>query len=525
MYRLVRPCVFLLFMFAPQAAGDAAERPAKLPVGSQVLAKHPGVKFRIKNNDQGEMHAGVIERVQKVQGEWLWLGRGWVPRRDVVSLWDAVEYFTAEIARKPTAFACVARAAAKGREGGFASEIDNDIDQALKFDPDFAAAHYLRGVTFRERQEYDSAIDAFDDAISFNPTLADAYNDRGRARYDKAAAYKIPGRAWDDRKDLEKALWDLNRAIQLCPRLAKAYANRATIFLAKGENERALAEAQESLKHGPAASAAYRHIGAYWVAKGDDERAMAAYSEAVRLNPKCGKARFERGKIHSRQGDHEKAIADLSQAVELLPKNAEALEARGFAYYRLGATEKSNADRIAAARLQRAASAATLPSTNCEKNKKPAENEADVDPWRLYNALHQTAPGANDATTAKSNPAQAEAPRSRASTLDASARRCATSTDERYLNGERAVEAATEACELSKWKRADYIDTLAAAYAETGDFDAAVKWQTKAIELAIGAAFKAEAEQRLQLYRDHQPCREDSQGRVARGKSDDGEQR
>ncbi len=77
-------------------------------------------------------------------------------------------------------------------------------------------------------------------------------------------------------------------------------------------------------------------------------------------------------------------------------------------------------------------------------------------------------------------------------------------------NGAKAIEYATKACELMKWQSANYVDTLAAAYAEAGDFDSAVKWQKKAIDLLTGkepAGWKSGFEDRLRQYQSGKPCR------------------
>jgi tetratricopeptide (TPR) repeat protein len=74
-------------------------------------------------------------------------------------------------------------------------------------------------------------------------------------------------------------------------------------------------------------------------------------------------------------------------------------------------------------------------------------------------------------------------------------------------NGARAVELATKACELTKWKDASYLDTLAAAYAERGQFDKAVEWQEKAVSLALEAD-KGGYQARLALYKSGQAYRE-----------------
>ena len=59
----------------------------------------------------------------------------------------------------------------------------------------------------------------------------------------------------------------------------------------------------------------------------------------------------------------------------------------------------------------------------------------------------------------------------------------ATSPDAKVRDGKKAVEYATRACELEQWAGTPGIETLAAAYAETGDFDKAVKFEEWALAL------------------------------------------
>jgi len=80
-------------------------------------------------------------------------------------------------------------------------------------------------------------------------------------------------------------------------------------------------------------------------------------------------------------------------------------------------------------------------------------------------------------------------------------------------DGAQAIVDAMKACELFEWHEGKVVDTLAAAYAEAGNFDAAVEWQRRAIELAhADVDFIIEARDRLALYRDHKPCRESTFG-------------
>jgi hypothetical protein len=63
-------------------------------------------------------------------------------------------------------------------------------------------------------------------------------------------------------------------------------------------------------------------------------------------------------------------------------------------------------------------------------------------------------------------------------------------------------------CELDGWDRWNHVDTLAAAYAEAGDFPNAVKWEEKAIELAPDKS-QGKLRAHLDLFKADKPYREE----------------
>jgi tetratricopeptide (TPR) repeat protein len=90
----------------------------------------------------------------------------------------------------------------------------------------------------------------------------------------------------------------------------------------------------------------------------------------------------------------------------------------------------------------------------------------------------------------------------------------ATCPDPLYRNGPRAVELARWACEATAYKSPPLLDSLAAAYAESGQFEQAIRTTEQAIEI-VRTNPKASTETlglRLELYKAgrpwHEPVRE-----------------
>ena len=102
--------------------------------------------------------------------------------------------------------------------------------------------------------------------------------------------------------------------------------------------------------------------------------------------------------------------------------------------------------------------------------------------------------------------------------LDSRAWLRATCPDRSLRNGTQAVAGAQLACKSVNWAKSDYIDTLAAAYAETRDFDGASSYEQKAVERVRHDAWLTTAkdrqdavaicEHRLAMYQRHEPYRE-----------------
>ncbi|MFM9964113.1 MAG: tetratricopeptide repeat protein [Planctomycetaceae bacterium] len=271
-----------------------------------------------------------------------------------------------------------------------------------------------------------------------------------RSDPENSVAFIGRGLAHRELREYDKAITDYTEALRLDRKSVAAFLDRGSVWLKKREFDKAIADYTEAIRLDPKYAGAYSNRGAAWQSKGDHDKAIANYNEAIRLDPKDAVAYYNRGHAWQSKRDLDQAIADYSKALQLDPQFASAYFNRGQASASQDRYEDALADYNEAIRLE-------------PQYARPYDGRAWI--W-------------------------------------------ATCPDAKCRDGKRAVGSALRACELDARNGRSNVATLAAAYAEAGDFENAVKWQTRAVELA-SAADKPALQTRLELFRSGKPFREE----------------
>lgn len=191
----------------------------------------------------------------------------------------------------------------------------------------------------------------------------------------------------------------------------------------------------------------------------DPDGVVAALSEAIRYDPNFVDALVERGVVYGDRQSFDDAFTDLNSAIRLAPDNPIAYGHRGNYWYALRNWDQAILDYGRTIEFS------------------PNDGEGYFARAAVWGE--------------KSNEAQelvdlrkgVELAPNRAAAHYRIAEICVLSTDEKIRNGKSAIEAATKACESSSWEDIPSVLMLAAAHAEAGNRDEAVKWQKKAAEM------------------------------------------
>lgn len=331
------------------------------------------------------------------------------------------------------------------------------------------------------------------------------------------------------RTDLRQRITDLDEALKALPGNAMLLRVRGLALFEDRRFAASLADFDKAIAAEPSNVAAYELKAAVLAALKKHAEAVATLEKARAVDPRNADLLLSEARVYAAQPDFKRALEQCDRALAIDGANLGALELRAAIYDQQGEREKALADTDKMLRIkpgspdlmrQRAGLLADLHKFDkaCEELLKlhkaaPQDAQTTLQLGMVYQAAKQydKALAAFDEVLAR-NPDDFGAIRGRADALLNTGRRgdaiaeyekafklrphdygvlnnyawvLATAPEDKLRDGRRAVDMATEASKATDYK-ADYIlSTLAAAYAETGDFVSARKFAALAVEVSV----------------------------------------
>lgn len=276
-----------------------------------------------------------------------------------------------------------------------------------------------------------------------------------------------------------------DKALELESAAGTNHLARGLVYCRSQKWEEAISELSEAIRSNPSDALAYEWRGSAFFAKGNMDKAIEDFSRVIELNPASAIAYLNRANAYRALNNLSDALQDINECLRLSPTNELAYKCRASIYRATGKFEKAISD------------CTTVLGLN------PGEVTAYIVRGYCYRMMGQPGKAIADYSEAiRLSPNNPEA-------LNEMAWVRATSPVEAVRDGKEAIEMAAKACELTGWTIWQYVDTLAAAFAESGDFAKAIQYQKQAMNMqGVSKTDRKEMQFRLALYERRQPYRE-----------------
>ena len=356
-----------------------------------------------------------------------------------------------------------------------------------------------------------------------------------------------------DADDREERGSHYDKAVELAPRDKDIRRTRGLFYLLTDELEKARVDLEAAIEADPEDASLQEALGLSLMMDNKLEAAEQAFDRAIKLDSDSSSALLQRARVRAMRGDRPEAIADLDKAIRIAPDEVVPLVLRARIHQQAGDSERAAADleRVLAKHPDHPAAIELRGLIAAERNDYPAairdfrklvtqkpddavlmgqlgmlylaakqprqaikrftrSIELDDKNFASWRGRSDAEISIGDHKAARSDLEKAlELQPDDSGVLNNLAWLLATSPDEAIRDGKRAIELAKKACEETTWKQPHIVSTLAAGYAETGDFAEARKYSKQAVESeGSSPEVKTQLAGELASYEAEKPWRE-----------------
>ncbi len=349
-----------------------------------------------------------------------------------------------------------------------------DLNAAVRALPGNAIVLRTRGLVHAEAEKWDDALADFDKSIAADPKQVLTYQmkvavlvklkklsealavlEKGHLAVPKNIDLLLAkGQIFVEQSNYKAAAEELTRALAIDGSNRPILELRAALYEQLGEKAKALADVEKILELKPGQSNLMRMRAILLADLGKYDAAVEELQKLHKASPKDSLTMLQLGMVYSGMKKYDKAIEVFTAILTDHPDDVDAMRGRADALLNLGRRANAIADYERGLKLQ----------------------PHDV---AILNNLAWV---------------------------------FATAPEDNLRDGHRALALATDACRQTDYKQDYILSTLAAAYAEMGDFDSARKWATQAVEVKPSGhaepSRKDELKKELQSYQANKPWRE-----------------
>lgn len=381
----------------------------------------------------------------------------------------------------------------------------------VALNPNSPTVNFNLAETLHEQDKIDEAIPYFQKALELKPDYSFAYNNLGNILVKK--------------EKLDEAIINYQKAIFINPKYAYAYNNLGFALVQKGRFEEALPNYLQAIKLNPDYEVAHVNVGNLYLQKGNLGETIKHFREVLRLNPGDVVIRNTLGVVLLNTGNLSEAESHFAEVIRSTPNDFEAYNNMGYALFQ----EKKYDEAI-----DYFTKSLNINSTNARVHLNIADalcaKKEYKDAISHYKEAIKIEPSSAEAhnnlaivllvtgdiegaiihfrQALQNDSKMAEAANNLAWIM-------ATCREAKFRNGNEAIEIIKKYIDSTgDNSNPKILDTLAAGYAETGNFKEAIKTAQEALTQAQLNGRENLAKKittRLELYKKKQPFRSNMQ--------------